>query len=143
MRWFVGRSGSGRRRERPTSLRADQIGAAAVEFAFIFPVFVLMISGMIEFGRAIWTNYALQTAMEDTGRYVIAHPGMTDAQIVSYAGSQLLINNAVVAVSRDTVSGVDFVSVSATYSFNPFVAFLPIGSFSLSGRSRVPLTAPS
>jgi hypothetical protein len=55
----------------------------------------------------------------------------------------LLINNAVVAVSRDTVSGVNFVSVSATYSFNPFVALLPIGSFSLSGRSRVPLTAPS
>jgi len=41
-------------------------GAAAVEFALVLPILLLCVLGLIEFGRAIWTqatlNYAVQAA---------------------------------------------------------------------------------
>ena len=41
-------------------------GNTAVEFAFVFPVFILMVLGIFEVSRAVWTqsllNYAVQTA---------------------------------------------------------------------------------
>ena len=41
-------------------------GNSAVEFALVFPVFILMLLGIFETGRALWTqallNYAVQTA---------------------------------------------------------------------------------
>lgn len=41
-------------------------GNTAVEFALVFPTFILMVLGIFEFSRALWTqsllNYAVQTA---------------------------------------------------------------------------------
>jgi len=41
-------------------------GTSAIEFALVFPVFILMVLGIFEFSRALWTrsllNYAVQTA---------------------------------------------------------------------------------
>ena len=41
-------------------------GAAAIEFAIVLPILLLCVLGLIEFGRAIWTqatlNYAVQAA---------------------------------------------------------------------------------
>ncbi|AVA24572.1 TadE family protein [Rhizobium sp. NXC24] len=58
-------------------------GASAVEFALVAPVFFLMLFGMIELGRLLWTSHALhdtaiatarcmgipQTECEDGGTY--------------------------------------------------------------------------
>lgn len=45
---------------------AKDDGNTAVEFALVFPAFILMMMGTIETGRAIWTqsllNYAVQSA---------------------------------------------------------------------------------
>ena len=47
------------------AMREDR-GASAVEFALVFPVFILMVLGIFEFSRALWTssllNYAVQAA---------------------------------------------------------------------------------
>lgn len=126
-------------------LRGNQRGNAAVEFAFVFPVFLLFVIGIIECGRIVWTNYSLQTAVEDTARYVIANQPVTDSQITTYVGGKLdMLDPAglTISVTRDTVTGVNFVSVSAAYSFSVMANIFPAGSFSLIGRSRVALTAP-
>ncbi|MGP4727592.1 TadE/TadG family type IV pilus assembly protein [Agrobacterium deltaense] len=39
--------------------RKSRSGASAVEFALVMPVFLLMLFGMIEFGRLFWTSHAL------------------------------------------------------------------------------------
>lgn len=45
---------------------AREDGSSAIEFALVFPVFILMVLGIFETGRALWTqsllNYAVQTA---------------------------------------------------------------------------------
>lgn len=126
-------------------LRAEQRGVAAVEFAFVFPVMLLFVIGIIECGRAVWTNYSLQTAAEDTARYVIANQKATDTQISTYLSGRLdLLNptDLTISVTRDTVTGVNFVAVSAAYSFTVAANIVPLGSFSLIGRTRIALTAP-
>src|SRR6185437_3378140 len=51
---------------RPARATGDDAGSSAVEFALVFPVFILMVIGIFETGRALWTqsllNYAVQTA---------------------------------------------------------------------------------
>ena len=50
-------------------------GQAMVEFALVFPVFVLLLVGLFDFGRAIWVNDTLSTAAREAGRYAIVHGG--------------------------------------------------------------------
>src|SRR6185437_1248015 len=51
---------------RPARATGDDAGSSAIEFALVFPVFILMVLGIFETGRALWTqsllNYAVQTA---------------------------------------------------------------------------------
>ena len=50
-------------------------GQALVEFALVFPVFVLLLVGLFDFGRVIWVNDTLATAAREAGRYAIVHGG--------------------------------------------------------------------
>lgn len=128
------------------ALRSARDGAAILEFAFVAPILLLFLVGIIEFGRAIWTNYSLETAVQETTRYVLANPTASDAQIITRVGSRLSLvdaNNVTITVTRSTVGGVNFVSVSAVYPFSTLTALFPGAAFNLTGRSRVPLTAPT
>lgn len=49
-------------------LRSDQRGAAAVEFAFVMPVFVVLMSAAALFGQAFYALGSVQWAIERTAR---------------------------------------------------------------------------
>lgn len=49
--------------------RATRIGQSLVEFAFIGPLFFLLIFGIIEGGRLIWTNHTVDNATKEGARY--------------------------------------------------------------------------
>lgn len=122
---------------------ADRSGTALIEFAFTAPVFLLFLIGIVEGGRALWSDNVLQYAMEQSGRYIIANPDATDAQIQSYAAAQLPSvdpSQVTVTVTRDAVSGVNFVTVNASYAFAPVTSLVPLGTITLTGKTRVPLT---
>jgi ABC-type dipeptide/oligopeptide/nickel transport system permease subunit len=57
------------------NMREKTRGQAMVEFALVFPVFVLLLVGIFDFGRAIWINDTLSTAAREAGRYAIVHGG--------------------------------------------------------------------
>lgn len=125
-------------------LIGDRAGAAVVEFALVLPVFLLFLLGVVEFGRALWTDHALQFAVEQASRYVIANPTASDSQILGYVGSQLATvdpADVTITVNRDTASGVDFVTVTASYPFSPMSPIVDTPMITLSARSRVPLTS--
>jgi Flp pilus assembly protein TadG len=44
----------------PRKLRRAQDGAVAVEFALVAPMFLALLFGTFEFGRALWVQQALQ-----------------------------------------------------------------------------------
>lgn len=44
-------------------------GQSLVEFALVFPVFMLLLAGMIQFGVILWGQNTLNQVARDTGRY--------------------------------------------------------------------------
>ena len=44
-------------------------GQSLAEFALIFPVFMLILAGMIQFGVILWGQNTLNQLVRDTGRY--------------------------------------------------------------------------
>jgi Flp pilus assembly protein TadG len=77
---------------------ADIRGATALEFGFIASPLILMLLGTVDGGRMLWTQNALQYAVEQAARYAglnqaaCTQPGSTTtcyttAQIQSYAAS--------------------------------------------------------
>jgi len=126
------------------SIRAflrDRCGAAAVEFGIALPVFLLFTIGLIEFGRILWTDNALQFAADEAGRYAIANPAATTDQIQIYATGKLVSvdpTQVTITVTLETAGGVNFVTVTTATALT--TPFLPISGINLTGRSRVPLT---
>ncbi|MBA3688953.1 MAG: pilus assembly protein [Chloroflexi bacterium] len=48
-------------------------GQAMVEFALIFPIFILLLVGIFDLGRVIWVNDTLATAAREAVRFAIVH----------------------------------------------------------------------
>jgi len=48
-------------------------GQAMVEFALVFPIFILLMVAMFDFGRVIWVNDTLATASREAARFAIVH----------------------------------------------------------------------
>lgn len=100
------------------SLRASDRGTTAIEAALVFPVFLLMVLGVFEFGRALWTQSALQYAVQ-----VAARCGAVDvttcaspSEVVSYAVTQsepLTIPSGDFSASTEACGS----SVSVAYPF--------------------------
>jgi hypothetical protein len=55
------------------STRSKGRGQAMVEFALIFPIFILLLVGLFDLGRVIWVNDTLATAAREAARYAIVH----------------------------------------------------------------------
>ena len=55
------------------SRRRKTRGQAMVEFALIFPIFILLLVGMFDFGRVVWVNNTLATAAREAARFAIVH----------------------------------------------------------------------
>lgn len=59
--------------------RSSERGAAAVEFALILPVLLLMVLGMLEFSRAYNTQISLSGAAREGAREMAIHGDANDA----------------------------------------------------------------
>ena len=53
--------------------RSKPRGQAMVEFALVFPIFILLLVGMFDLGRVVWVNDTLATAAREAVRYAIVH----------------------------------------------------------------------
>ena len=69
-------NGTARRRGIRLAVRRmirSEVGAAAIEFAFIGPIVILMLIAVIEFGRMFYTQANLQYTVDEAGRAIMAH----------------------------------------------------------------------
>jgi TadE-like protein len=53
--------------------RATPRGQSMVEFALIFPIFILLLVGMFDLGRVVWVNNTLATASREAARFAVVH----------------------------------------------------------------------
>lgn len=58
----------------PHTIRSDQRGIAAVEFAWILPVLVALMAGLFLFGRFCWHYTVAQKAAHDAALYLSSVP---------------------------------------------------------------------
>jgi Flp pilus assembly protein TadG len=52
---------------------AKEKGAVAVEFALVLPIFLMLVFGIVEFGRAYNIQVSLSEAARETARYTAIH----------------------------------------------------------------------
>jgi Flp pilus assembly protein TadG len=69
---------------RAGSLAAACGGTTAIEFALVAPVFLMFLFGIVEFGRLLWTEQALQqTAVAGARCMAIAHGAIQSSPCAS------------------------------------------------------------
>ncbi len=91
-------------------MAAFQRGAAAVEMAVVLPVFVLIVLGIIEMGRAVMVANLVENAAREAARSAILN-GATNSSVANVATTALQNSagvapgNVSVAISVAGVSG--------------------------------------
>jgi Flp pilus assembly protein TadG len=64
-------------------------GTTAVEAAFVLPLLLLVLLGIVEFGRAIWIQTSLQYAVTAAARCAAVNSPTCTNNVPSYAASQV------------------------------------------------------
>jgi Flp pilus assembly protein TadG len=124
-------------------MRRDERGQSLVEMALILPVFLLLLVGILDFGRMMYSYAHLHMAAQETVR--IGGLGKNDSEITAFAndyvqlaeGEHLTINITPGDTVRD--SG-DYVTVTLQYPFaffTPFVSSLFSSSLSIKAESTI------
>ncbi len=136
-------------------------GQALVEFSFVAIAFFILVLGTIDVGRAVWNYNTLAQATREGTRYAIVHgslstdpsgpgssyytPPSTDTKVtqtVKQFGSGLDQSQLTVQaqwLDGDNQDG-SHVKVTSNYTFQPFVNFLGIVSFSMGSSSTMTIT---
>jgi Flp pilus assembly protein TadG len=96
-------------------------GAAAIEAAFILPVLLMLLLGLMEIGRMAWVQSALNYSVQEAARCAIVRHGdlcQTSDQIAAFAvqrASPLTIPAADIAVTQQACG--TQVSAAVPYRF--------------------------
>ncbi|CAA9284424.1 MAG: Similar to TadZ/CpaE, associated with Flp pilus assembly [uncultured Chloroflexia bacterium] len=126
-------------------------GQTMVEFALVFPVFILLVLGIVDLGRAVWQYSTLSNAAREGARYgiVLKNPNgtvRTDAQIIDVVKEKAVAVDIAGGGSVDiapsgtrTVPGT--ITVTVNYQFQPITPLIgnaiPDGVINLTGRSKM------
>lgn len=119
-----------------------EYGATTVEFAISFIVFITALFAVLEFGRIYWLRSALQEATFVAGRYVLLNPSAADSQIRSQVTSNafgLTPASITTTISTQTISGVTYKTISASYPIPMMTFIMPNSSYTLRGTTKVPI----
>lgn len=95
---------------------SDQKGAAAVEFAIVISLLVLITGGIIEFGRVLWYYDALTKATRDGARFLSTVPKNTILSNIT-AAQNLVVNAANAANVSPVLTSSGNVSVTCQNAF--------------------------
>jgi len=128
---------------------ADTRGIAAVEFALVMPLFLLMTYGFMELGRALFIQNNLAHAVYEAQRYAIVHGASSTApadatairdRILATAdvldGSLLNVN---VTFAPDNEPG-SVVTISAVYAFDYMTGLLPLDGFDMTSNTSATIS---
>jgi Flp pilus assembly pilin Flp len=118
------------RRSALSRLAADERGATAVEFAFVFGPIILLLLGILQVGMALMERNQISHALSQTVREVHLRPEWTLPQIEAHLRG-LLAGDARLDVCVEPVDGTSVarIVVEAPYEFR--LPFVPIGTVML------------
>jgi Flp pilus assembly protein TadG len=91
--------------------RSSEKGASLVEFAFVAPILILLVLGIVEFGYVFTEYNEVKHAAREGARYAaVSHPdrnggGVDYTDVVDSVCGALTLVNSTVTVSASVVSG--------------------------------------
>ena len=114
----------------------EQRGAAALEFALVLPLLVMLITGIIEFSRAYNAKEALQYAVREGARELAINNDPGDAQTVT-EDRAIGLDTANLTVPLPTacpatVTATSTATVNATYDLEYAIPLWGSGTWTLS-----------
>ena len=141
--------------------RSRSRGQSLVEFALIFPAFILILSGILDFGFMLYSRMTVINATREGARYAVTHrdpatslPGLVDSKIRSVASGLTLANLPTVnptciplaqaacdftaGGSPDPLAG-DAIRVTTNYTYRSFFPLLFGTTFNLSSTVQMVL----
>jgi Flp pilus assembly protein TadG len=129
---------------RHTRLNNNEKGAAFLEFALCFLVFLGAIYGVMEFSRIVYSYTVLAGATREATRYAIVHGSRsgapaTEADIETQVRRWAIgLNPAALNVSTTWTAGSpQRVRVQTSYNIAPFTRLIIPGSLTLGSRSEM------
>ena len=121
----------------------DRCGNAAMEFAFVAPVFITLLLGAVELGRMFYVRQCLEYATQQAARYYSLNPSTTTADVTSKLNSYLVsgISSNVTVSYADTTNcnanvNVTCTTVTSTYPFSFAESYLHLAPKTLVASSQ-------
>ncbi|HYI14487.1 MAG TPA: TadE/TadG family type IV pilus assembly protein [Thermomicrobiales bacterium] len=125
-------------------------GQSLVEFAFVAPIFFLMLLGVMEGGRLMWMNHELTNGTREAARYAMVHGSEASGCVTLAALTQEIIDSTTslqsgrLSATANTgpfspcpEPGSTFV-VEYQYNYDPMLGLIPgLNNINLSARSQV------
>ncbi|HMT33315.1 MAG TPA: pilus assembly protein [Dermatophilaceae bacterium] len=109
------RSGSGGSRS-----RRRELGAAAVEFAIVFPLLLLIVAGIVDFGRAFFTEIQLANAAREGARAAVVST-LTLGQVQARAAASAPTVTGMTTTATLCTAGVTNATVTTSVAFEWFL----------------------
>lgn len=118
-------------------------GQSMVEMALLLPILLILLVGIIDLGRVLYTQMHLHLATQETVR--LGGLGANDEEMIQFAkdyvhiGDVALLEVGVSPSTEERVSG-EYVTVSLGYPiefFTPFVSQLIPTSFKMTADSTI------
>ncbi len=129
-----------------TSLRGRaQSGAAAIEFAIVGPVFVLMLLGIVSYGGYFWMAHSVQQLANDGARAAVAglsqseRTQLAQATVTAETTSYAALRASLMTVSETEQSQAITVTVNYNAANSGFwlASFVPMPSTTISRSATV------
>lgn len=123
----------------PFRIIRDRRGVSALEFAVLLPLFLSLVIGLMQFGQVMWTQSALQHAVEMAARCASINTATcgTPAQTQAYAVTQaygLTVPAATFTASPAACGN----QVLASFPFTLDIPLVALPALTLSARSCYP-----
>lgn len=94
-----------------TPHRRRGIGQSLVEFAFVVPLFFLLLFAIFDFGRLFYVQMTLQNAVRQAGRYAVTGNHLPDPL---HPGSDLSRVASIIKTAQQAAAGLDVTSIKVS-----------------------------
>ena len=124
---------------------ADTDGLAAIEFAFVAPLLILLLLGAIQLGWAVHCAASVRWALDASARSLMINPSLTASQLESAMADKLSgvaeASDLTVTVTPDEAE--ENLVVESTYKTTVAFPMMPFDTLTFRNRVTVPYVSGS
>lgn len=121
--------------------RLGSRGQSLTEFAIVFPIFMLLLGGIIQFGIIFWGQNTLTQVVRDTGRWAATQQQCTDPEPIIATANQIAAQSSLIGYAAGSWTSTD-VTVGWTGTPCPPTSNQEVAWVTISVIHQVPIFFP-